>query len=50
MTQRGANPVELPTGEKRSFLEAGDEVILRGYCEKSGFVRIGFGECRGRVQ
>lgn len=49
MTQRGSQPIELPTGEKRSFLEEGDAVILRGYCEKPGFARIGFGECRGAV-
>jgi fumarylacetoacetase len=50
MTQRGAHPIQLPTGEARSFLEDGDEVILRGYCEKPGFTRIGFGDCRGIVQ
>lgn len=46
---RGAEPVELPTGETRAFLENGDEVILRGWCEREGFVRIGLGECRGVV-
>lgn len=46
---RGAEPVELPTGERRAFLEDGDEVILRGWCEREGFVRIGLGECRGVV-
>lgn len=50
ITQRGAQPLQLPTGEARSFLEDGDEVILRGYCEKPGFARIGFGDCRGIVQ
>lgn len=49
ITQRGANPIELPTGEVRSFLADGDEVIVRGYCQREGFMRIGFGECRGRV-
>jgi fumarylacetoacetase len=48
-TWRGTQPLELPSGEARSFLEDGDEVILRGYCERSGHPRIGFGECRGRV-
>lgn len=43
-------PIELPSGEKRLFLEDGDEVILKGYCERDGFRRIGFGECRGRVK
>jgi fumarylacetoacetase len=45
----GAAPVELATSEKRSFLEDGDTVALRGYCEKPGFARIGFGECWGEV-
>ncbi len=49
ITERGTQSVELPTGEVRSFLYDGDEVILRGYCEKEGYSRIGFGECRGVV-
>ncbi len=50
LTTKGAEPLELPTGETRKFLADGDEVILRGYCEREGFVRIGFGECRGRIE
>jgi fumarylacetoacetase len=46
----GKNTFELPTGEKRTFLEDGDEVIFRGWCEAPSKARIGFGECRGRVQ
>jgi fumarylacetoacetase len=46
---RGTEPIELPTGENRKFLEDGDEVILRAYCEREGHARIGFGECRGVV-
>ena len=49
VTRRGAEPLQLSTGETRKFLEDGDEVILRGYCEREGFARIGFGECRGVV-
>ncbi|HEX3435760.1 MAG TPA: fumarylacetoacetase [Pseudacidobacterium sp.] len=49
MTRRGAEPVALTTGELRKFLEDGDEVILRGYCEREGHPRIGFGECRGVI-
>ncbi|HEX4949026.1 MAG TPA: fumarylacetoacetase [Blastocatellia bacterium] len=49
LTWRGTEAIELPTGERRAFLQDGDEVILRGYCERKGFRRIGFGECRGRV-
>lgn len=48
-TRRGTEPFRLPTGEERRYLEDGDEVIFRGYCEREGTVRIGFGECRGRV-
>ncbi|MFY9316557.1 MAG: fumarylacetoacetase [Burkholderiales bacterium] len=50
MTQGGKQPVQLPGGETRTFLEDGDEVILRGRCERSGFVSIGFGEAAGRVK
>jgi fumarylacetoacetase len=39
----------LPTGEERRFLEDGDQIILRGYCEREGAVRIGFGECAGTI-
>jgi fumarylacetoacetase len=49
LTWRGTEPIELPSGETRKFLEDGDEVILRGYCEREGLPRIGFGECRGVV-
>jgi fumarylacetoacetase len=49
MTRRGVEPLTLPTGEERRFLEDGDEVILRGWCERPGFRRIGLGECRGVV-
>jgi fumarylacetoacetase len=50
LTTRGAEPVTLPDGERRAFLEDGDELILRAYCEREGATRIGFGECRGVVQ
>jgi fumarylacetoacetase len=49
LTWRGKEPITLPTGEERRFLEDGDEVIMRGYCEREGFRRIGFGECRGII-
>ncbi len=48
-TWRGTEPLQLPNGETRRFLEDGDEVIMRGYCEREGAARIGFGECRGTV-
>ncbi len=46
---RGQEPISLSSGETRTFLEDGDEVIFRGYCDRPGFRRIGFGECRGSV-
>jgi fumarylacetoacetase len=49
LTWRGKEPIELPSGETRRFLEDGDEVIMKGFCEREGFRRIGFGECRGRI-
>jgi fumarylacetoacetase len=49
LTSRGANPITLPSGEERKFLEDGDEVILRGWCERDGFRRIGLGVCRGII-
>jgi fumarylacetoacetase len=45
----GKQPIELPNGETRCFLEDGDAVILRGYCEQPGAARIGFGQAAGRV-
>lgn len=49
LTWRGKEPVSLPTGELRRFLEDGDEVTLRGFCEREGFRRIGLGICQGLV-
>ena len=49
LTRGGKEPLTLPGGETRRFLADGDEVILKGYCAAEGFVRIGLGECRGRV-
>ena len=49
LTWRGAEPLALPTGETRKFLEDGDEVVMRGYCQRDGAARIGFGECRGVI-
>jgi fumarylacetoacetase len=42
-------PIELPTGEKRTFLADGDRVVMRGWCESPGRRRIGFGVCDGIV-
>ena len=50
ITQGGRVPVELEGGEKRSFLEDGDEIVLRARARRDGFASIGFGEVRGRVR
>jgi len=49
ISEGGKQPIRLPSGETRSFLEDGDEVTLKAWCEGDGDVRIGFGECLGRV-
>ncbi len=49
LTGGGRHPIMLPNGEQRTFLEDGDSVTFRGWCEKPGAARIGFGECTGRV-
>ncbi|WP_019339587.1 fumarylacetoacetase [Stutzerimonas stutzeri] len=49
ITQGGKQPLELPSGETRTFLQDGDEIILKARCRRDGQAPIGFGECRGRV-
>ncbi|TAK51341.1 MAG: fumarylacetoacetase [Betaproteobacteria bacterium] len=49
LTQGGKNPIVLPGGESRTFLEDGDEVIQRGRCAREGCVTIGFGAATGRI-
>ncbi|MCB2037854.1 MAG: fumarylacetoacetase [Ottowia sp.] len=49
LTTGGKNPVQLPGGETRTWLEDGDTVVLRGWCQRPGAARIGFGECAGTV-
>jgi fumarylacetoacetase len=49
LTRNGAQPLTLPTGETRTFLVDGDEIILRGSCEAPGHPRIGLGECRATI-
>lgn len=48
-TWRGQNPIQLPDGSDRKFLQDGDEVIIRAYCHKDGTARVGFGDCRGVI-
>jgi fumarylacetoacetase len=49
LTTGGKNPLTLPNGERRVYLEDGDAVVIRGWCEKPGAARIGFGACWGTV-
>lgn len=49
LSEAGSITREMPTGEKRSFLQVGDEVVFKGISEKEGYPRIGFGEVRGLV-
>jgi fumarylacetoacetase len=49
LTRGGREPLTLPNGESRAFLEDGDDVILRGRATAPGARSIGFGECRGRI-
>ena len=44
-----AKPIQLPGGEVRSFLADGDKVIFRGFCQRAGLPKIGFGECDGII-
>jgi len=48
LTWRGANPVTLRDGSERKFINDGDTVKMRAYCEKDE-LRIGFGNCDGKV-
>lgn len=48
LTWQGKNPLQMPDGTERKFIEDNDTVIMRGFCEKDG-VRIGFGECSGKI-
>jgi fumarylacetoacetase len=49
LSRGGAQPIELGSGETRTFLKDGDEVIFRGVCRRDGFASIGFGECRATI-
>ncbi len=49
LTVGGKQPLTLPNGESRSFLEDGDSVVMTGWCERSGVARIGFGNCSATV-
>jgi len=48
LTWRGANPLKLPNGETRKWLEDGDTLAITGWCQRDG-CRVGFGEVSGRI-
>ncbi|MCG6207480.1 fumarylacetoacetase [Rhodopseudomonas sp. HC1] len=48
LSWNGAEPLQLPGGEQRGFLEDGDSLVMRGWCQADGY-RIGFGEVEGTV-
>lgn len=49
LNQGGKNPISLPWGEQRTFLQDQDEIILKAHCRKQGYPTLSFGECAGRV-
>ncbi len=49
LTWRGTEPLSLPNGETRGYLEDGDELIMTAFAEREGATRIGFGSCRGVI-
>ncbi|MBQ0958497.1 fumarylacetoacetase [Ideonella sp. 4Y11] len=49
LTRGGQQPLTLPDGSQRRYLEDGDTLVLRAWCERTGAARIGFGDCRGTV-
>jgi fumarylacetoacetase len=48
LTWRGANPLNLPNGETRKWLEDGDQLTITGWCQGEGY-RVGFGEVSGQI-
>lgn len=49
LTEGGKAPIQLGNGEKRTFLEDGDEIVMTAHAKQDGCVPIGFGECRARI-
>jgi fumarylacetoacetase len=49
LTMGGKEPVTLPNGEQRGFLQDGDEITLTAKCSRDGFVPIGFGSVAGTI-
>jgi fumarylacetoacetase len=44
----GTEPLQMPDGSRRSFLEDGDSLVMRGWCQGDGY-RVGFGEVEGTI-
>jgi fumarylacetoacetase len=49
LTVGGKQAITLGNGERRTFLEDGDSITLRGRCTRNGFQSIGFGDCTATV-
>ena len=49
LTLGGQAPVEMQTGELRGFVEDGDTLTVRAFCQAEGFRKIGFGNAASRV-
>jgi fumarylacetoacetase len=45
----GKSPIPLPSGETRTYIEDGDEIIFRASAQREGYATIGFGDCRGQI-
>ena len=50
LTWRGTEPIQLPDGTERKFLQDGDQLVMKAYCEREGAVRIGLGSCTGTIR
>lgn len=48
LSWRGSKTVDIGNGETRKFIQDGDEVVMTGYCQGTGY-RVGFGLCTGKV-
>ena len=49
LTRGGKDPITLPSGETRRFIEDGDAIEITGFCENTSSVRIGLGRCRAVI-
>ena len=49
LSEGGKRPIELPGGETHTFLDDGDEIVMKAHAVREGYRTIGFGECRGRI-